>query len=42
METNEGSKKVLEVCLDEIDRCQPPMVVLLGYRYGWIPDEKLI
>ena len=42
METNEGSKKVLEVCLDEIDRCQLPMVVLLGYRYGWIPDEKLI
>ena len=42
METNKGSKKVLEVCLDEIDRCQPPMVVLLGYRYGWIPDEKLI
>ena len=28
--------------LDEIDRCQPPMVVILGYRYGWIPDEKLI
>ena len=42
METNRGSKKVLEVCLDEIDRCQPPMVVILGYRYGWIPDEKLI
>ena len=42
METNEGSKKVLEVCLDEIDRCQPPMVVMLGYRYGWIPNSKLI
>lgn len=42
LESNAGSRKVLEVCLDEIDRCKPPMVVLLGYRYGWIPDDSLI
>lgn len=42
MDIYEGSKKVLNVCLDEIDRCEPPMVVLLGYRYGWIPDASLI
>lgn len=42
MESDSGSKKVLDVCLDEIDRCQPPMVVILGYRYGWIPSEGLI
>ena len=42
MDSGEGSKKILDVCLDEIDRCKPPMVVLLGYRYGWIPDEHLI
>lgn len=42
LDTNEGAKKVLDVCLDEIDRCEPPMVVLLGYRYGWIPGENLI
>ena len=42
MESEESSWKVLNVCLDEIDRCKPPMVVLLGYRYGWIPDERLI
>ena len=42
LDTDEGSKKVLDVCLDEIDRCEPPMVVLLGYRYGWIPEADLI
>ncbi|MCM1044207.1 MAG: DUF4062 domain-containing protein [Candidatus Gastranaerophilales bacterium] len=42
LDTEEGSRKVLDVCLDEIDRSQPPMVVLLGYRYGWIPDGDLI
>ena len=42
LETEAGSRKVLDVCLDEIDRCQPPMVVILGDRYGWIPDGTLI
>ena len=42
LESESGSRKVLDVCLDEIDRCQPPMVVILGYRYGWIPSENLV
>ena len=42
LESESGSRKVLDVCLDEIDRCQPPMVVILGYRYGWIPSEALV
>ena len=42
LETELVSRKVLDVCLDEIDRCQPPMVVILGYRYGWIPENHLI
>lgn len=42
LDSGESSKKVLDVCLDEIDRCKPPMVVLLGYRYGWIPEKELI
>ena len=42
LESEEGSKKVLDVCLDEIDRCQPPMIVILGERYGWIPSENLV
>lgn len=42
LDQEESSNKVLNVCLDEIDRCQPPMIVLIGYRYGWIPDQALI
>lgn len=42
LESEDGSQKVLDVCLDEIDRCQPPMVVLLGYRFGWIPSAQLV
>lgn len=33
---------VLKVCLEEIDRCRPFLIVLLGDRYGWIPPEKRI
>ena len=42
LESEEGSRKVLSVCLEEIDRCRPYMLVILGDRYGWIPDEGLI
>ena len=38
----ESSKKVLDVCLDEIDNCKPYMIVLIGERYGWIPAQELI
>lgn len=42
METESASKKVLDVCLDEIDRSDPPMIILLGDRYGWIPDRETV
>lgn len=42
LETDEGSAKVLSVCLDEIDRSHPYMLIFLGERYGWIPDGSLI
>jgi tetratricopeptide (TPR) repeat protein len=31
--------KVLTICLDEIHRCRPYFIGMLGERYGWIPDE---
>jgi telomerase protein component 1 len=34
-EAQEG--KALEICLDEIDRCRPFFIGLLGERYGWVP-----
>lgn len=37
-----SERKVLSVCLDEIDRCNPPMIVILGDRYGYMPSSNLI
>ena len=31
--------KVLPICLEEIKRCRPYFIGLLGERYGWVPDE---
>ena len=39
--TEEESKqgKVIEICLDEIERCRPFFIGLLGERYGWTPEK---
>ena len=42
LEEEEGAKKVLDVCLDEIERANPYMLIFLGERYGWIPDLSLL
>lgn len=33
---------VLKVCLDEIRRSRPFLIVLLGDRYGWVPPPERI
>ena len=38
----EREKRICSVCLDEIDRCSPYFIGLLGHRYGWIPPVGLI
>ncbi|MBR2951160.1 MAG: DUF4062 domain-containing protein [Lachnospiraceae bacterium] len=38
----ESGKVVLKVCIDAIDRCVPYIIVFLGERYGWIPEEHII
>lgn len=42
LESEESSKKVLSVCLDQIDDSRPYMIVLIGERYGWIPAYELL
>ena len=42
LEDEESNKKVLKVCLDEIDEAKPYIIVLIGERYGWIPPEALL
>jgi hypothetical protein len=32
--------QVLKVCLDEVRRCRPFLIVLLGDRYGWVPPAE--
>jgi tetratricopeptide (TPR) repeat protein len=32
--------KVLKVCLNEVKRCRPFLIVLLADRYGWIPPPE--
>jgi hypothetical protein len=31
--------KVLPLCLEEIQRCRPYFIGLLGERYGWVPNS---
>ncbi|MCX6054382.1 MAG: DUF4062 domain-containing protein [Chloroflexi bacterium] len=31
--------KILPICLEEIKRCRPYFIGVLGERYGWIPDK---
>lgn len=33
-------RAVLKVCIAEIDRSRPFMIVLLGDRYGWVPSAE--
>ena len=42
LETEEGAAKVLKVCLDEIDRSHPYMLIFLGDRYGTVVGEEQI
>ncbi len=34
------SGKVLELCLNEIERCKPFFIGILGERYGWSPQME--
>lgn len=41
IESEEGRElQVLKVCLDEISRSRPFLLVLLGDRYGWVPPKE--
>ena len=42
MSEEKSSRYVITSCLDTIDRCRPYIIVLIGERYGWIPDELTI
>jgi hypothetical protein len=37
-----GEQDAFDLCMDEIDRCHPRFICMLGGRYGWIPAPKTI
>ncbi len=39
---DEREASVLKVCFDEIKRCRPFFIGLLGDRYGWVPSEARV
>lgn len=41
-ESESKTGKVIEICIDEINRTRPFFIGLVGERYGWIPDEQEI
>ena len=41
-ENESKTGKVIEICIDEINRTRPFFIGLVGERYGWIPDEQEI
>lgn len=41
LESDEGSMKVMSVCLDEVERSRPHMLIFLGERYGSIIDPRI-
>lgn len=34
--------KIINSCFEEIKRAKPFVIVLLGERYGWIPDRNIV
>ena len=42
LESESGMKKILSVCMEEIDSCTPHMIILLGERYGSVPSRETI
>ncbi len=37
-----SDQDAFDLCMDEIDRCRPRFICILGGRYGWVPPPKVI
>jgi len=42
LSAEQGEQKVLNVCLEEINKSRPYMIVMIGERYGWVPSPAII
>lgn len=39
-EAESASGRTVRICLDEVDRCRPYFLGILGGRYGWVPRPE--
>ncbi|MFA5523143.1 MAG: DUF4062 domain-containing protein [Tissierellales bacterium] len=39
-ESDSLNNKVVEICLDNIDKCRPFFLCFLGQRRGWVPEKE--
>lgn len=37
----EATRKIMDVCFDQIDKCNGRMICLIGNRYGWVPNYHI-
>jgi hypothetical protein len=37
-----GDQDAFDLCMDEIDRCHPRFICMLGGRYGWVPAPRIV
>jgi hypothetical protein len=37
-----GEQDAFDLCMDEIKRCHPRFICILGGRYGWVPAPKTV
>ncbi len=40
LDSEAAQRKVLDVCLGEIERARPLFIGLIGGRYGWVPEPE--
>ncbi|MDP4237265.1 MAG: DUF4062 domain-containing protein [Bacteroidota bacterium] len=36
------SGRTVRICLEEIDKCRPYFLGIIGSRYGWIPGSNVL
>lgn len=41
MSEEQATKRIMDVCFEQIDKCNGRMVCLIGNRYGWVPNYDI-
>lgn len=41
MSEEQATRRIMDVCFEQIDKCDGRMVCLIGNRYGWVPNYDI-